>query len=454
MNVSDFVVDYDNGLGIITKIENELIYVSFDLITYKTYSINDDKITIVDDDFIDKIKNEKYITFLPWIEERAQEYMNKISEFSYRNGYFYCNVQGTRKYTVTIYQKYNHIQMKCTCPYNNDCKHSAAALNYLKKQISILPLAINSEKEITRDLIVLTKDFINNFFDFNKYELLCKEIKNLNFEEIAGYCIVVFNLDISIEYIRYILLIIANNTIYLEKLNNYFINSSYYLIKEVFQWVLKRKNYSKEYNYIYNQSVVLFNNKEYLEWIKLVLEKGKIYDLVNSNDIMNSLFIAIIKQTSNYEDLIHILNDYPNYNPLKDAYITIIFNNVSKEDKRKIVFEKKLIKIDENMINEFSFEEIIGNYKSLNGRTRKKYIYEHIDEIIEADVSIAINMLLYGVRNIYLSDLTQISTLINRFPKNKYLKKYIQSLRNGAYVTTIDQIVLSQINKEYENEDE
>lgn len=108
--------------------------------------------------------------FSPEIIQRGKDYYKdgKILFLEKQNDFYYSVVNGNQKYLVSIVNKENtkEVQMSCTCPYDDFCKHIYATLLAIKN---------NKEKKFFKIAYIDDeKNIIDNLKSFNY--LLCAGI--------------------------------------------------------------------------------------------------------------------------------------------------------------------------------------------------------------------------------------------------------------------------------------
>ena len=148
-------------------------------------------------------------------------------------------------------------------------------INYVKKY----PLSSSIKEDVKKldsfseQAIMLVNNHIeteDNFYFFlnDKVNELSNLIPKATITELITFCERIQFLDIDYKYKKYLWLLVANNTPYLESLCTAFMDNS--PIKEVLLWVANKSNYVNHSNYLLNTSIKLLRENNEYEWVAMV----------------------------------------------------------------------------------------------------------------------------------------------------------------------------------------
>lgn len=440
MKKNDIVLDKNQGIGIITKIENQKIFVQFNSLNKIVYNINNTLLTIIDNEFISYINSiyrESLINNKKTIDEIER---SLFSEFSYVNGCFSCNINETPKVRTFIDSNSLH-NLKCTCKIGGHCIHTDMLLGYIKESLDYFKGNFGEEDIEQDSLNKLTKDLINNFCDLLLFNQLCNEIRKATVNQLCQYLIYIYELEKNSFYAKFFILLVTNNTSKIVEIDEYFTKTKYMDIKYTLSWFLYRKNYTKDINYLLNNAIVCFKENRFIDFVESVFNTGNVTKIIEADKIFNKLFKTVVKNISSIDPLLEIVNQTKLYDYELKLYFSQIFISTTNENKKMMVFEKRLLPITMEMVSFFDLKDIINNYELVDKDIKYSFLNKYIEDIIKINPDIALNMIISPDEKITNYEWKQMSNLVDVLPNNVFLKEYIQNIMYIPKADSIDTIM-------------
>lgn len=446
MKINDIIVDKKNGIGVVTKVTDEKIRVTFDYTINYTYNVYNHQLTIIDPDFIqfiNKLYSEQYIENFQIMSEKEI----RVHDFSYDNNCFSANL--TTYYTSRAFIfKDSKKTFRCTCSARNKCTHVIYLVKYLHDKF--IQFSNTSDESKSPSVYQMTCSFCQNFFNFDLFNRLSSVYKTMSFDQTVDYCVLVSNLGALEEIITFLIMMIAQNTPYLQELYDEFNVSQKHIVSTTLNWVINRSNYTKEKNYLLYRAVVLLSDNQMVEWIKEVIDKNKAYLLVNHNYTYNKIFIEIINKTTDISTL-YDLNPLGTYGERLDEYYEYLYLYTSSENRQRLIDSKKITKITSSMAPYLSPKDFLYNYELIEKYLEKRVLDVHLEEMLKIDPILTINKIIQPNKYIYASTFNHIKRYASYLPDNKYILKYIDTMTNINRTENIDTI--DQIQERFEGEE-
>lgn len=415
MKINDIVFDKEYGIGIINNIEQDIITVLFYSGKKVIYENDFESLKIISEEFIDNIN--LYVNNLNYNKNeaiKANMFTFKIIDFN--NAELNVELSNSDKIKL-FFDRYKKVRI--IPPYNYYNENIEYIFWQIKEQIDILNLIDEECLEPCNELLSLTKQFIDQFFDFTLFNKLSDLIAAASLNTLIYYCEKTTYLDIKNQLKKYLLFLVANNTRYLESLCAVF-QKVPSLHSDLF-WALKRGHYFNDTNYALNASILLLRENKNYEWAKIALSDNNYSHVLDHERLEHDIFIAVIKEASDtlpYWDLykgifrIHFLDD-------------LILENSNKENIIKILENKKVEKISEDTALKLDIDTLIKYANLTDSHVRESYINKYKDELLEKEPKKVIDLLMIQADKWYCFNTNLIDEANEYLPDNKYLKAFI-----------------------------
>ena len=441
MQVNDIVLVYNNYIGKVTKIENDVATIIFDYKRQRKCSISVDNINVIDDDFIDFILNYDYQVFDKRPTYKKNVFDDTIEKMEYKNHLFDVTFK-SYQYTFVLIDSLKKY-VKCNTDNSSKCIEIGTTLLYLREKFKYLKLIKENEKANIDDLISLTNEFIDKLFSLDLFHQLCDLITSKDLYSLYLYCKYIFSLNISENLKVYLILLVANNTIHLFSLCFAFDYEEELIFKNLV-WALAEYDYSSNKNYMINRSIKLLRENKEFEWVKLMVNGYRLSELIYPNYLSCKIFTEIIKKTKNLVPYWTI--DISSYQFFQAAdYEELIFINASNENIRFLLDNGYIKNILQQHVIHMDFETGLKYYHLMIRPARKTFMQMYEEKILKHNPKIIVDMYLSSFEEPFSKEEKNI--IRKYLPNdNQYFSTFIKNIFNENETRSLNHL-LSNIRK-------
>lgn len=440
MKVNDIVLDKKQKLGIISKIENHKITVSYDVLETYEYDEVGSKLTVLDEALIDfihqtvaqmgKTGNNFYDIYNSKIT--GINYQNKILTIhAYQNGHFQITVDYQNKITKSNTENKRYYTHQII-----------SALSRFLEQINFLKSIKIDEPSNIDDLNKATTELKKHFFDFSLFNQFVSLIQQKGLKELYLYCNKLGQSRLDPDYKSYFLFLVSTSTNYVRQLCFALSNHTQEAF-EVFYWTLAQSNYTQNEKYIVYSSIQMMKEKRYEEWVQMTFIKGKEDKLVDGRETINKIFKAIINKTTNIMFYWKVIDCYCMFYE-KNYYADLIFTYASLENKIVLLENDCITTIGDHAAVEFDLDAFLKYHHLMTYSAIRRCINKYFKELMDRNPKRIVDILIHPSKGSLSSeDMAILKKVLPHIPDSKYLQTFLNAISFNSHCIKLDHLMNS-----------